>query len=300
MLLGHFLDALVQAIQIKGAVLVRREVLNGGLEVQPLGHEGTVVPPDLGDLPAIEVLTLRPLEDLGVALDLELALVVFLALQDRNGKGRPEVVFGRLGLLDQLLVRLLLPWRGAVFHLDEGLPYEDILVALAPVGLLDVLDVLFEVLLHQEIAASDPGEKAVALGLLHDPRQAAARYDLVAPEGDPVDLGLAALLDVEDQSGHTRGHGLQGNVHNRVPEALLGSQFHDEPLDLAGSLGIIDAVRIDGELLFLDLVLQGADPDLGTAPVVHFFDERALRDPDGQQLATSLVRQLELDVIKGA
>jgi len=232
--LPDLVQALVQGGQVERPRLGARGTLDGGLQVEPAGQPGPVVPLLLGDLQPVELLALGALEDLVVALQLEPALVELLALQDREGEGGPQVVLRRLALEHAFLVLLLLARAGAVLHLDDGLADEHVLVALLPVLPADVVQVLFLVLLHHQVLGADPAPQAVDLGLLQGPAQVGIAEDLVALELDAVDPDPAALLDVEHQAGDVGTQGLQGDVHHRVGEPLLGRQVHQQVLDLAG------------------------------------------------------------------
>ncbi len=292
-------DAHVEGIQVEGPVLGVLGVTDVGLDAEQLAQPGVVVPPGFGYLGAVELLAGLALEDVVVALELEGALGVAVPFQDLDHQLGADVVLGRLALPGALFVLLLVLLGRDVPHLDGGLAHEDVLVAQAPVRLLDGHQVLVQVLLHQEVMGREPAEHPVPAGLGHDLGEGAAADGLVAAEGDLVDLDLAPFLDVEDQAGGGGPHVLQGHLDHRVPEALLGALVDDEVLDLAGRLGVVDGVGVDGELLLLDLVLQGGKTHLRAAAEVHFLDEGPLLDENDQLLAALFVIGLELDVIEG-
>ena len=146
----------------------------------------------------------------------------------------------------------------------------------------------------------EPAPHPVLARLGHGAAQLGGAEDLVAPELHGVDLGLAAFLDIEHQAGHAAGHGLQRDVHHGVAEALLTGLIHDHVLDLAGGLGVVDRVRVDGELLLFDLVLDVGEAHLSAAAEVHLLDEGPFLEADDQLLAAGDGLQLQLDVIEAA
>ncbi len=237
----------------------------------------------------------RLLED-GQTLELQLPHPVLRPLRHRDLE---------LHQLD----RLLLGGAGLVRVGDLRLPDPGRHVPVVEVEVLDPPPVPPRVLLAPQPLvlgvgrlAPQPGEaeEARLLDLLHLPAQGPVGEDAVAVEDDLVDLRLWPLVDDEGKL-LARPPDVLGLVLDRAEgPALLGQHLLDDPLDLAGLLGVVEGVDLDLGVPLLELVLDRAGGELLAAAEVHDLDALPLGHLETHHLAVRAVHRLDLEVVEEA